>query len=254
MGRIRDEIWEALFPSNIYCIVCGSLIDRSRPYSLCDRCAAEIHWITDGRTCRRCGKALPDTYRGELCYSCMSIDHAFSKGFSCMTYGLHEREIMMDIKYSGKGYMAVKMGEVMADKFMSSVMKEEVLPDVAVPVPVSRERMKERGYNQSELMARSMSRALRKEGVELRVDTGILERARDTGKLRSMNPAERRLALAEAFRVPRGKEEKISGKCLLLIDDILTTGATADACSRCLLEAGAGRVYFMSLASGGNVK
>lgn len=254
MGKIRDELWEALFPSNIYCIICGSLIDRSRPYSICDRCSERIHWIAGVRTCEVCGKALPDTYRGKVCYNCMSIEHSFRKGFSCMTYGLHEREIMMDIKYNGKGYMAVKMGEVLADKFLSEILPAGIEPDVVVPVPVSKKRLQERGYNQTELMAREMTRLLRREGIKITMDAGVLERSKDTQKLRSMNPAERCLAIEGAFDVPRWKKSKIQGKRVLLIDDIFTTGATADACSEELLRSGADCVYFMSLASGGNVR
>ena len=60
---VSEGITEAVFPSNIYCVVCGSLIDRSRPYALCDECSGKMHWITGG-TCDWCGKALPDTYQG----------------------------------------------------------------------------------------------------------------------------------------------------------------------------------------------
>ena len=108
LRRVSEEITEAVFPSNIYCAVCGSLIDRSRPYALCDKCVTQMHWIT-GNTCGICGKALPDTYRGfdsngrQVCYDCMARTHYFTRGWSCMSYGLHEREVMMDIKYSGKG-------------------------------------------------------------------------------------------------------------------------------------------------------
>lgn len=254
MGKIKDEIWEALFPSNIYCIVCGSLIDRSRPYSMCDECIEKIHWISDVRTCSRCGKGLPDTFQGDVCYNCMTVDHSFSKGFSCMTYGLYERDIMMDIKYNGKGYMAVKMGEVLADKFMSAIVPEGIRPQLAVPVPVSRERLKERGYNQAELMAKNMVRILRKNNIDISLKSSLLERRKNTYMLRSMNPAERRLAMERAFAVPECMKKTLKGKDVLLIDDIFTTGATADACSRALIEAGAGNVYFISLASGGNVK
>ncbi|MGX8773647.1 MAG: ComF family protein [Bacillota bacterium] len=277
-----DLIIETVFPSNIYCAVCGSLIDRSRPYALCDKCVREMHWIT-GKTCSVCGKALPDTYRGRgtdgrpVCYDCKERSHFFTRGWSCLSYGLHEREIMMDIKYNGKGYLARKMGDVMYDRMevlIDEARQGGVKPfDVVIPVPVGRKRLVKRGYNQSELMARQLVRrwadADRKAdrdrvvgggqgaGVAAtcpRLEKHVLVRGRDTVMLRSLNPEERRLALRDAFAVEQRLRRRIEGRSVLLIDDIYTTGATADACSKTLLEAGASEVYLLTLASGGNRK
>lgn len=237
---IKDGIAEAIFPSNIYCICCGSLIDKSRPYALCDLCVKKFHWIT-GRTCEKCGKALPDTYRGKLCYDCMRIDHVFEKGFSCLTYGLHEREVLLDLKYNGRGYLAAKFGDILYDR----ISCEDIHPDVIIPVPISAGRLKKRGYNQSALMARQLSKRW---GVP--IDEGTLVRRKDTMLLRSLNPADRRLALDGAFEVTANS--RLAGKEVLLIDDIYTTGATVDICSSVLMDAGAAKVYVLTLASGGN--
>lgn len=237
---IKDGIAEAIFPSNIYCICCGSLIDSSRQYALCDVCVKKFHWIT-GRTCEKCGKALPDTYRGRICYDCMRLDHAFEKGFSCLTYGLHEREVLLDHKYNGKGYLAAKFGDILYDR----ISCEDIAPDVIIPVPISSGRLKKRGYNQSALMARQLSKRW---GVPM--DESILVRRKETTLLRSLNPAERRLALSGAFAVKA--EHRMAGKCVLLIDDIYTTGATVDTCSSVLMDAGADKVYVLTLMSGGN--
>lgn len=275
LRRVSEEITEAVFPSNIYCAVCGSLIDRSRPYALCDKCVTQMHWIT-GNTCAICGKALPDTYRGfdsngrQVCYDCMSRSHYFTRGWSCLSYGLHEREIMMDIKYSSKGYLARKMGDVMFDRM--EVLIEEAREcglspfDVVIPVPVNRKRLVRRGYNQSEVMARQMLRrwseaeqAAGEDSPDIisivpRLETGALVRQKETVMLRSLNPEERRLTLQDAFAVKPSLRHRIEGRNILLVDDIYTTGATADSCSRTLLEAGASEVYLLTLCSGGNRK
>lgn len=241
---ITKNIDEAIFPSNIYCICCGSLIDKSRPYALCDLCMKKFHWI-NGRTCSKCGKALPDTYRGELCYDCMTYEHRFEKGYSCLTYGLHEREVLLDLKYNGKGYLAEKFGDILYDRMAC----EDTSWDVIIPVPISAGRMKKRGYNQSALMARQFSK---RAGISLREN--VLTRQKETVLLRSLNPADRRLALANAFAVRESSRAYLEGKSVLLIDDIYTTGATADTCVGVLLDAGAGSVDVLSLASGGNRK
>lgn len=242
LEKAKMAIDEAVFPSNIYCICCGSLIDRSRPYSLCDECAKKFHWI-NGRTCEKCGKALQDAYRGSLCYDCMVYEHHFTKGFSCLTYGLHEREVLLDHKYNGKGYLAMKFGDILYDR----ISCEDIHPDVIIPVPISAGRAKKRGYNQSALMGKRLSALWDKA-----FDDTILVRQKETQLLRSLNPAERRLALDEAFAVTAKGAVKIKEKKVLLIDDIYTTGATADTCSKVLSEAGAAQVYLLTLASGGN--
>lgn len=263
MKDILNEISEAVFPSNIYCIVCGSLIDRTRPYALCDECIRKMHWIT-GRTCSVCGKALPETYRGGdaanggcLCYDCMLHEHNFIRGWSCLTYGLHEREIMMGIKYGGKSFEAAKMGDVLFDR-MEELIREfaqrQIVPfDAVIPVPVGADRLVKRGYNQSELMAAGFVKRWNEfNGQAPALYSNVLIRKKETQMLRSLSPAERRLALKGAFGVKSGSEEKIRGKSILLIDDIYTTGATADACSAVLLEAGAEAAYLLTLCSGGN--
>lgn len=244
LRKLKGIVSEAVFPSNIYCICCGSLIDGTRPYSLCDRCVRKIHWMGP-HTCEKCGKALPDTYSGRLCYDCMVFRHDFSKGYSCFTYGLHERELLFDFKYNGKRYLAEKFGDILYDR----ISCEDIYPDVIIPVPVSRSRMKTRGFNQSALLAGRLS-----ELWGIPADDKILIRQKDTPPLRGLAPAEREGQLADAFAVAAGKADKIKGKSALLIDDIFTTGITADACSRVLLKAGASDVSLLTLASGGNRK
>lgn len=258
----------AVFPSNIYCLVCGAMIDESRPYSLCDECVRKLHWINEGvqpdgsmqRVCAKCGKALLPTYQGEYCYDCMIHPHAFTKGFSCLTYGLYERELMMDLKYHGKSYIAAKMGDILFDRMAGPIVSGELSVDIVVPVPVSAGRLRKRGYNQAELMARRFVKRWKEaaktctEGfAKPPVCSGkVLYRCRDTQMLRSLNPAERALAMEGAFAVRASEREKIAGRTVLLVDDIYTTGATADACSKALLEGGAAKVYLLTLASGGN--
>ncbi len=263
-----------LFPNNIYCLICGAMIDESRPYSLCDNCVRELHWINRGqqsdgsiqRVCAKCGKALPGTYHGEVCYDCMSHEHFFDKGFSCLTYGLHERELMMDLKYNGKSYIAEKMGEILFDRMkweLADFTEDGIAVDIVIPVPISSGRLRKRGYNQSELMAkyfvRRWNRELAKAGEAVktrapRYDAGTLVRTKNTKMLRSLDPAERALAMNGAFAVKSTRKEYLCNKKVLLIDDIYTTGSTVDACSKALRQAGVQRIYLLTLASGGNRK
>jgi len=235
---------EAVFPSNIYCISCGSLIDGTRPYSLCDECRGRIHW-NNGRSCDRCGKALQDDYRHDLCYDCREHHHEFIRGFSCMTYGLMEREMILDYKYNGRGYLAKKFGDILFDR----ISCENLQIDVIIPVPIHRRRQRRRGYNQAALMAKRLSGLW---GVPMAED--LLVRQKETPLLRSLNPAEREAVLEDAFQVTAKGESALCMKNVLVIDDIYTTGITVDACCRALLRAGAKGTYVLTLASGGNRK
>ena len=159
-----------------------------------------------------------DVYkRRDLCYDCMTYAHDFHKGYSCFTYGLHERELLFDFKYNNRRYLAGKFGDILYDR----ISCENIHPDVIIPVPVSRSRMKKRGYNQSALLAKRLS-----ERWGVLADDGILIRKKDTPPLRGLTPAEREAKLADAFAVADGKTSKIAGKRVLLIDDIYTVSYT----------------------------
>jgi len=127
------------------------------------------------------------------------------------------------------------------------MMCEDLQPDVIIPVPTGKQREKKRGYNQANLLAKRLGKRW---GVP--VDTVSLCRKKETTPLRSLSPAEREASLTGAFGIGEKHRERIEGRRILLLDDIYTTGATADACSSALLHAGAKEVYFLSLASGGN--
>lgn len=236
------NLFKYVFPDDIYCICCGSIIDSTRPYSLCNSCMDNIHWIT-GRTCSICGRALYDTYPSDVCYSCMDSEHVFDRGFSCVDYGLLERGIIMDFKYGGKSYIGWKLAEIMTDRFMCEYMDA----DIIVPVPVSIRRRNERGYNQAEILAKGLAA-----GTGIRYGGDVLKRVRDTSAMKALSVTDRKSNLKDAFKVSESAVKTIDGADIVLVDDIYTTGATADECCRVLKEAGAGRCYIFSFASAPN--
>lgn len=238
-AKMVEVFLDALFPPGIYCICCGSLIDKSRTYGLCDECIKKLHWI-NGRACEKCGKALQDTYKGQYCGDCMTYSHSFEKGYSCLTYGMYERKLIFDFKYNGKRYLARHFGDMLYDR----IMLENIEPDVIIPIPIHKSREQKRGYNQASLMASRLA-----ERMNIAFDGKTLYRKKNTGLLRGLTPAEREAMLEGVFDVKGGG---CTGKSILLIDDIFTTGATADACSRVLYDCGAKNVYLLTLASGGN--
>ncbi len=238
-----EKFWEFVFPSNIYCICCGSVIDRTRPYALCDRCIQKFHWMGK-KTCQKCGKILEEGYVHDWCIDCRTMDHQFVKGFTCTRYGLYERVLMMDYKYHDKAWIGRKVGDILTDR----MQRELFQPDLLVPVPIHKEREAKRGYNQVELMARQYARL-----AGLTIDSRILIRTKDTIPMRNLGVSERIANVQDAFSIKNGKEIILAGKTILLIDDIYTTGSTADSCTRTLLQGGAKEVWLLTFASGSNV-
>lgn len=248
LGRIGLEF---LFPSNIYCICCGNLVDKSRGYSLCDQCMDALHWA-NGRTCAKCGKVLAETEKRklldevregqELCDQCKKNSFYFEQGFTCMQYGLMEKEIVHKFKFNGFGYMGEKLGKIMLDR----ILLEDLQVDMVMSVPMHPKNQLKRGYNQSELMAKVVAK-----GLGVVYNNRVLIRKQYKAPMNKLDAEQRYANVKGSYGI--GPEiPKLQGECILLIDDIYTTGSTVDECSRILMEAGAGKVYVLTLASGAN--
>ncbi len=240
---ILEKLLDVIYPSNIYCISCGSVIDNSREYSLCDSCMKDFHWV-GSHTCGKCGKILDDNYRHELCYDCRNIERSFDKGFTCVQYGLLERGVIMDFKYRGKSYIGKKLGDILFDR----MEVEDVEVDLVVPVPMYARNQNVRGYNQAQVMASRLA-----DLKKVPCATGLLERTKKTAPMKGLGAVERYENLKNVFAVSPKNHYTISGKRVLLVDDIFTTGSTLDACSKVLREAGAEKVYVLTFACGANI-
>jgi len=140
------------------------------------------------------------------------------------------------LKYGRK----VAIARTMA-RYMAPLVRKEDSGEILVPVPLHRTRLWRRGFNQSALVARELSRRL-----GLRSDPFLLRRLKRTPPLKGMSPLQRRKTVAGAFKVT--DKEKVAGKTIILVDDVLTTGSTAEACARALRRAGAARVELISWA------
>lgn len=240
---IVEKLLELIFPSGIYCISCGSMIDQSRDYALCDSCIASFHWVGE-KTCRKCGKILQEDYRYDLCYDCRELERNFDCGFTCVQYGLLERGVLMDFKYRGKAYIGKKLGDILYDR----MAVEEREYDLIVPVPMFSKNRNKRGYNQAEVMAVRLA-----QHMKCACAPELLVRKRKTAPMKGLGAVERYENLKNVFAVSPKNHYTIAGKRILLIDDIFTTGSTLDACSMVLKNAGAMQVDILTFACGVNM-
>ena len=171
---------------------------------------------------------------GATCASCAQNPPRHAGVRAAVAYGDVARTLALGLKYGGRIGLADTMAAPMA----------RLLPDGAellVPVPLHRWRLWRRGFNQAALIARAVGKA-----TDVPVVVDVLQRTRRTPVLRGLSGRERRAAVARAFTVRAGAD--LRGRPVVLVDDVHTSGATADACTAALLKAGARSVTLLCWA------
>jgi ComF family protein len=153
------------------------------------------------------------------------------------------RQMVLSLKYSDNGFVARAVAPYMSAVFMKKYPRK-CKNYIILPVPLCKSRLRERGYNQSELLANEVAQYL-----NLPVLTNVLLRVKKTTPQKKMTPTERIENLKNAFAVEN--TNLITGKDILLIDDVYTTGATTGECARVLREAGAKQIKILTVASVG---
>ncbi len=175
----------------------------------------------------------------------MQNEPPFARASAYGSYDGGLRDLVHLLKYDRVRPAASVLGRMLAE-VVADVAEDfgEEVP-VVVPVPLHASKLRQRGFNQSELIARAMLK-LRPAALELRLNTSALVRHRATNSQTGLTPPQRRENMRGAFRVER--RDQISGRDILLIDDVFTTGTTASECARVLRRAGAGRVFIATVA------
>lgn len=217
------------------CPVCREILGAGRRDPLCGACWRDIDRIAPP-WCRCCG--LPQGIEG-LCGGCRHRRPPFAYARAAARYGGLVREAIHAFKFGGRRGLADPLGDLLAGIGLSSL--PGAAPDLLVPVPLHRRRERERGYNQALLVARRLERAW---GVP--VAAGALVRLTATVPQADLDAAARRRNVRGAFEVIRA--EAITGRHVVLVDDVFTTGATAGECARSLSRAGASAVGVLTIA------
>lgn len=236
-----DSVVNVLFPSD--CLSCATPVWRLQDLGVCDRCWAGILALRCGEPmCPSCG--LPyHRYGSEkqthLCGRCVLDSPAFSGARSYGYYRSQLRAILHSFKYGGMRNLTGLLAPLLASTFRNHWNDRQADGIVAVPLHPARER--ERGFNQSALLARGLSDML---GVPVMKDT--LRRVRRTAPQSGLSEQRRKLNVRNAFRIVRGSD--LIGRTVLLVDDVMTTGATAASAAGELRRAGALRVWVLTVA------
>jgi ComF family protein len=200
---------------------------------------SKLHFLSDP-LCACCGMPLDlAVEEGQLCGACLVRRPVYNRARAALAYGDVSRELVLALKYQGRRDSLDLLARWMA-RAGAELLQDA---DVIVPVPLHYFRLVRRGFNQSVWLAAPLAR---KSGAELCVD--VLKRMRATPIQGGLSEEGRRRNVQGAFRTRKSREARIRDKKILLIDDVLTTGATAEACSRALKRAGAQCVDVLTLA------
>jgi ComF family protein len=251
-----SDLANTLLPSD--CRTCGAPILALGKVRVCEDCVARVDPVETSEQeilCSRCGDALGMEslrFGASLglteCTMCRLAPPAFSRAVAFATYDHEMREMLHLLKFDGRRQLAEHvLGRRMAET-VRRLRPQASSSLVVIPVPLFAARQRERGYNQSLLLAQAAVKRLRKlePAWSLHIQPRVLSRVKDTASMYALNPSQRRRNLQGAFRVLDAPA--IRGQEVLLIDDILTTGATARECSRVLLAAGAAKVWVATAA------
>ena len=215
---IRQWVTAASAPA---CALCGA---AGAIGGLCAPCLAELPRLPES-ICARCAAPGP---AGEICGRCLVDPPAFDSVLPAAEYAFPVDAMIHRLKFSGALWIAPVLANLLVER-LASVRR----PDALVPMPLSDRRLTERGFNQSGEIARLLSRQL---GIAVRPN--LLRRARDTRPQSGLSFAERALNVRGAFVVDR----PVDGLHLALVDDVVTTGTTANEAARALRRCGAQRV------------
>lgn len=222
------------------CIGCGKPSPETFRY-LCWDCWSEAARI-EPPFCGLCGDPVAGSIEHDyICYSCSGEKPFFDAARSVIRYDGVMGEALRQLKYEKALWLACDMAELLLSCLQAEYPGREF--DLVVPVPLHHVRRRDRSYNQSSVLAYELAKRL-----HCRMSLGILRRIRPTATQTNLTAAQRLSNVNNAFQSQRKKW--LAGRRVLLVDDVMTTGATVNACARALKKGGATSVHVLTVARG----
>ena len=205
------------------CVLCGGAVGEG---DLCSGCAAELPYNIGA--CSRCALPLPSA--AELCGACLQNPPAYDGAISLFRYAYPADHLILRLKFQAQLHLARALGELLAQHLQREI---QTMPELIIPVPLHRTRLRERGFNQAVEIARPIARSL-----SIAVDYKSCERVRNTSVQSLLPAAERHKNIKGAFRVTR----PITARHVAILDDVMTTGHTVQELAATLRKAGVERI------------
>ena len=223
---------------NQYCQLCDEACGTEQ--NLCLACEAELPWL--GRQCQHCAHPLTDREPGPLCPSCQIQTPTMARVITPWRFAFPIDTLISRFKHHGDWPIGRLLSHYLAQQLEQAYGEGLPKPAALIPVPLSQARLRQRGFDQTRLLADWLGKTLK-----CPVAPHWIQRVRDTPSQQQLNAQERRHNLQQAFAL--GAHASIeAGAHFAIIDDVLTTGATAETLAQLLYQAGAARVDLYCLA------
>lgn len=235
MNLLLENILDILYPRR--CPICQEVV-KKRGEMICPSCRKEIAPIQEP-VCKKCGKPIMDAAE-EYCCDCGKMGHLYTRGLAVLPYTGKVRKSLHQIKFHNKKEYLDFYGPYMAEVLGKRILAWDA--QALIPVPLHHSKRRKRGFNQAEILAVEVGRAL---GIPVRTD--VVQRIRNTRPQKDLSLRERQNNLKGAFKII---QYDVKLKKIILVDDIYTTGSTIDGIAGKLLEQGAEEVYFIALCIG----
>jgi ComF family protein len=237
-----ESLFAVLFPSD--CRFCQSALTEISPVPVCESCLQKVAPLA-GVLCNICGEKLVskfvETEQGPRCGMCRRAAPAFERAIAFGAYDGVLRDLIHLLKYERVRPVSILLGRLLSQALAGILLPQQLL---VIPVPLFKRKLRERGFNQAEEIARAFARQRGEAGIQL--NTSSLVRTRQTLSQTGLTRHQRRTNVRGAFVVV--KPERIVERNVLLVDDVMTTGTTVSECARMLLRAGARQVIVATVA------
>ncbi|MDI6703163.1 MAG: ComF family protein [bacterium] len=241
INMFLDPVINFVFPAN--CEICGSDLTSIKEKYVCFKCLSKIRLLFPP-FCHRCGKGISSSFKWverPLCKECLKTKRYFCEARAVSRYEGIIKECIHLIKYKKRIALYKPLMHLLIDCIIKNWQVEDF--DFIIPVPLHKSRLRKRTFNQAELFSSSIGKYF---GIPV---SDSLKRYKDTPSQVNLSEKERVQNVKDAFLI-RKKDHLFKDKVIMLIDDVYTTGATVNECSKVLMEAGAKKVYVLTLAHG----
>lgn len=234
MSKFLEKIKKLFFPTDLKCDVCGREVPSGNGKVVCSSCMKKLPLIF--HCCQKCGEKIDGEYN--VCLNCKTNFRDFDRNFSVFEYSGLAKEMVWKLKYENKKYLAKTMAHFLAEK----VISENITFDILTCVPTGKQTRRKRGYNQAQLLAQELAKLL-----NCKADFSVLYRVKENTSQVELSAIERAKNIENSFIVVN--KQAVKGKTVLVVDDVLTTGATMGECAKMLKKAGANKVFGLTFAN-----
>lgn len=233
--KMLKFIKNLLFPEKIRCIFCNNELFFDTDFCICENCLKSLPYLTD-HLCQICGRKVFG--EGKLCNACTNQKLLIKFARAPFLYTKQMHKVIYGLKYNNEKYLATPLSKLLYNFYCSIEEYNDI--DIIIPVPIHKNKLKKRGYNQVELLLESFS-------ITNKIRLDIVEKVVDTVSQTKKSYLERLTSLDGSFNVIKPLDVK--NKNILIVDDIFTTGATCNSIAKELIKAKAKSVKCLTLCN-----